>query len=359
MLLLVIVQHVHLVHGHVIYITVEKYHSRTDTQVIEVFNYLREALPTYNNVTDSPFVMQSSSIGPITEIRIQERKDISLYISTTKMLMGIDISGISVVIFLRPLNMVHYVAQGAGRGGRKLGDSSGLRGKVVSYILWNNSDIASNVKGNIMIFKNLEFLVILQTRLINQHAYIISCLFVPCFVPCCVPCCVPCLDPCLYRVLFLSCSGHGCVVFCLCSCRLLFVFMLSSVCVLLVSCLCPVCVLFVSCLCLCPVCVMFCLCHVVFCLCPVRVVFCLFPVCVLFMFCSCLVQFVSCSVHVMFCSCRVLFVSCSLCVMFFVCHVLFVLCSICVMSCLCLGATGSNLDIIYGFIREVSTSIQN
>ena len=64
------------------------------------------------------------------------------------MLMGVDIPGISVVIFLRPLNMLHYVLQGAGRGGRKLGDWSGLRGKVISYILWNSSDIAGNVQGN-------------------------------------------------------------------------------------------------------------------------------------------------------------------------------------------------------------------
>ena len=125
-----------------------KFLYRTDTQVVEVFNYLREALPSYRNVVDAPFVMQSSSIGPITEKKIQEREDISLFITTTKMLMGVDISGISIVIFLRPLNMVHYVVQGAGRGGRRLGDNSGLRAKVVCYLLWNNSDIASNVKGN-------------------------------------------------------------------------------------------------------------------------------------------------------------------------------------------------------------------
>lgn len=67
------------------------------------------------------------------------------------MLMGLDIPGISVVIFLRPLNMLHYVLQGAGRGGRKLSDRSGLRGKVISYILWNSSDIAGNVQGNIKV----------------------------------------------------------------------------------------------------------------------------------------------------------------------------------------------------------------
>ena len=121
---------------------------RTDTQVIEVFNFLQESLPSFKNVADSPFVMQSSSVGPVTQSRIDHRTDIKLYISTSKMLMGVDIPGISVVIFLRPLNMLHYVLQGAGRGGRKLGDRFGLRGKVISYILWNSSDIAGNVQGN-------------------------------------------------------------------------------------------------------------------------------------------------------------------------------------------------------------------
>ena len=127
---------------------------RSDTQVIEIFNYLREALPWFKSVADSPFVQVSSSIAPITEAKILERDDISLYISTTKMLMGVNVPGISVVIFLRPLNMMHYVLQGAGRGGRRTGDSSGMRRKVVAYLLWNNSDISSNVKGKPEILKS-------------------------------------------------------------------------------------------------------------------------------------------------------------------------------------------------------------
>ena len=106
--------------------------------------------------------MQSSSVGPITQSRIDQRTDIMLYISTSKMLMGIDIPGISVVIFLRPLNMLHYVVQGAGRGGRKLGDNSGVRGKVIAYILSNNSDVAGNVKGNIVIVIDLQFIDMLK-----------------------------------------------------------------------------------------------------------------------------------------------------------------------------------------------------
>ena len=37
---------------------------------------------------------------------------LSLYLSTSKMLMGIDIEQISVIIFVRVLNMIHYVVQG-------------------------------------------------------------------------------------------------------------------------------------------------------------------------------------------------------------------------------------------------------
>ena len=111
-------------------------------------------MPWFKNVSDSPFVQVTSSVAPITEAKIQERQDIKLYVSTTKMLMGVNVPDISVVIFLRPLNMLHYVAQGAGRGGRRSGDNSGLRNRVVTYLLWNNSDISANVKG-MQYFKTL------------------------------------------------------------------------------------------------------------------------------------------------------------------------------------------------------------
>ena len=65
--------------------------------------------------------------------------------------------GISVVIFLRPLNMLHYIIQGGGRGGRRTGSSNGLRQRVIVYILWNKADIASNVQGEIIVILELEF----------------------------------------------------------------------------------------------------------------------------------------------------------------------------------------------------------
>ena len=68
-----------------------------------------------------------------------------MFLATSKMLMGVDIEQISVIVFVRVLNQMHYLLQGAGRGGRK--SLSGKRNKVVVYILYNSSDVANNVPG--------------------------------------------------------------------------------------------------------------------------------------------------------------------------------------------------------------------
>ena len=52
--------------------------------------------------------------------------------------MGVDVPGISVIIFLRPLNMVHYMVQGGGRGGRRP-DTWKMLALVMSY--WIKSQI--------------------------------------------------------------------------------------------------------------------------------------------------------------------------------------------------------------------------
>ena len=95
-----------------------------------------------------PFVMNHSGLGPITSKNIIDRKnDITLFLSTSKMLMGIDIESIDVVVFVRVLSMLHYILQGAGRGGRRSTKFPGKRRKVIVYILYNSSDIAANVPG--------------------------------------------------------------------------------------------------------------------------------------------------------------------------------------------------------------------
>lgn len=54
--------------------------------------------------------------------------------------------------------MLHYILQGAGRGGRK--SKNCKRERVLVYILFNNSDIGDNVPGNIYMITRFECMVI-------------------------------------------------------------------------------------------------------------------------------------------------------------------------------------------------------
>ena len=119
---------------------------RTELHLLMVYEYLLEMLPQFRDPHTMPFVMNHSGTGKATCKSFKERKDdISLYVTTSKMLMGVNLSNIQVVVFVRPLNMLHYVVQGGGRGGRK--EISGKRSKVVVYILYNPADMAGNVPG--------------------------------------------------------------------------------------------------------------------------------------------------------------------------------------------------------------------
>ena len=95
-----------------------------------------------------PYVMNHIGLGPITTQNIIDRRNqITLFLSTSKMLLGIDIESIDVIVFVRVLSMLHYVVQGAGRGGRRSCQFPGMRRKVIVYILYNSSDVAANVPG--------------------------------------------------------------------------------------------------------------------------------------------------------------------------------------------------------------------
>ena len=99
----------------------------------------------YSNCTDAPFVMNHSSLLPPTEKVLAERVDeICLYLSSNKMLLGIDLPDIDIVIFIRPYNQLAALVQGGGRGGRKIGN--GKRRRVQVYQLFNNQDFASQNK---------------------------------------------------------------------------------------------------------------------------------------------------------------------------------------------------------------------
>ena len=99
----------------------------------------------YSNCRDAPFVMNHSSLLPITEKVISGRAgDISLYITSNKMLLGIDLADIDMVIFLRPYNQLAAIVQGGGRGGRKM--ANGMRRRVQVYQFYNNQDFTSQNK---------------------------------------------------------------------------------------------------------------------------------------------------------------------------------------------------------------------
>ena len=120
---------------------------RNENDICDLYDGLSERLP--DQAADPhtcPFVMNHSGIGPITAESIRQRRgEINLYLTTSVMLLGIDFSDVDIVGMVRPLNHCHYVVQAAGRGGRNMGN--GLRRQVLFYLLYNRSDIATNVPG--------------------------------------------------------------------------------------------------------------------------------------------------------------------------------------------------------------------
>ena len=99
----------------------------------------------YKDCRTSPFVMNHSSLLPPTEKVLESRSsEISLYLSSNKMLLGIDLPEIDIVIFLRPYNQLAAIVQGGGRGGRRL--RNGNRRRVQVYQLYNSQDFSSQNK---------------------------------------------------------------------------------------------------------------------------------------------------------------------------------------------------------------------
>ena len=118
---------------------------KNEDDLVDANDFLCEMLPEMaEDPSCCPWVMNHSSIGPATAESIRNRSgDISLYLSTAVMLMGIDCSSIDLIVMVRPFSMLHSMVQASGRGGRKmLGE---FRRKVVCYLLFNNSDISSNI----------------------------------------------------------------------------------------------------------------------------------------------------------------------------------------------------------------------
>ena len=120
---------------------------RKEDDIPDIYDELCERLPEFcQNPETIPWVQNHSGIGPVTAESIRKRRDsISLYLTTSVMLLGLDFTDIDIIIMVRPFNSCHYLLQAAGRGGRKM--ENGLRKKVLFYLLYNNSDISRNVPG--------------------------------------------------------------------------------------------------------------------------------------------------------------------------------------------------------------------
>ena len=120
---------------------------RKEDDLAEIYDELCERLPSHAAHPETvPWVLNHSGIGPVTAESIRQRRgSITLYLTTSVMLLGLDFDDIDIVIMLRPFNFCHYFVQAAGRGGRKM-ESLG-RKRVLFYLLYNNSDISTNVPG--------------------------------------------------------------------------------------------------------------------------------------------------------------------------------------------------------------------
>ena len=60
----------------------------------------------------SPFAMNHSSLSTTDEMMINSKQDdIHLYLSTNRMLLGVDIPGVRHVIMVRPPNLQHAIVQ--------------------------------------------------------------------------------------------------------------------------------------------------------------------------------------------------------------------------------------------------------
>ena len=120
---------------------------RTENQLIFLLNYLREILGQCIAST-APFVCLLSSTPPVTEMVISKRKgSIFLYLTTQKMLLGLNIPRLDICIFVKPMNMLHSIIQGGGRTGRPLPGEPGIRTRGLVYILANGGDVGAQVKG--------------------------------------------------------------------------------------------------------------------------------------------------------------------------------------------------------------------
>ena len=109
---------------------------KKEDDIADVNDYLCNALPEVSKDPSScPWVVNFSGVGPATAKSISDRKEeISLYLTTSVMLMGLDLKDIEIVGMVRPFSTLHSIIQACGRGGRR---SSKEMKKVAFFLLFN------------------------------------------------------------------------------------------------------------------------------------------------------------------------------------------------------------------------------
>ena len=96
--------------------------------MLALFSYLSQR-SGLRRADTADHVMVHADLSPATEKVIVARlNEYNIILATTRLLLGVNISNVSLVIFAQPFDQVEAVVQGGGRGGRKRSD--GLRSTV-------------------------------------------------------------------------------------------------------------------------------------------------------------------------------------------------------------------------------------
>ena len=94
-----------------------------------------------------PWIVNHSEIGSKSKTEILNKLSlgqISLIVTTSVMLCGLDRPRVDIIVVLRPFGHLSSSIQAGGRGGRN--QSDGLKRLVSVYLLFNNTDIRDNAK---------------------------------------------------------------------------------------------------------------------------------------------------------------------------------------------------------------------
>ena len=90
----------------------------------------------------SPFYTGKVTIEKIRERSQDPNGNIFLFVTTSVMLLGLNIKDIHIVILFSPFGSLNSLLQAGGRSGRRC--ENGTRNKSVVYTLFNNSEIRAN-----------------------------------------------------------------------------------------------------------------------------------------------------------------------------------------------------------------------